>query len=404
MSNSNGFDPLILFLISSCLFPTNSVALGYPVARMQSIERPDPLRHFESYDGGFDLKNKHYWASAAFTGVHGYAIAGIWILCGVGFGIFTVVKNLRARSNGGTFPPVEGPSDSCYMIMFLLILVLTFLAILASGFVIAANLGFLKRTKRLEETLLGAGGEARLRIQNATDALNNMQILLRPYDQPICDRLNVTSSQLEKESRTLRSFIHKSKHSIDAAIQTAYGANVVVVAVNLVMLVASFAIEDFQQNPQNSSLTSILPCKNSTYSDETMMQIGLTVSTFIGKVLARFTCYKENSSDTCKGSGKIISEESYDMASTYTHSVQDLINIFPDLQSLAKCTFVREKFSDIVSHQCRPFRASVKLLWSSMLSLSTIMILLIMGWIVRTSQERGRTFPRFSITPSPSIP
>lgn len=55
--------------------------------------------------------------SAAFTGVHGYVIAAIWALSGLGFGLFVRLKS-----------PGSGPfsdSDFYYVIMFLLVILFT---------------------------------------------------------------------------------------------------------------------------------------------------------------------------------------------------------------------------------------------------------------------------------------
>lgn len=45
------------------------------------------------------------------------------------------------------------------------------------------------------------------------------------------------------------------------------------------------AFKDFQQNPHNSSLSLVVPCVASAYSDQTLVEIGYTVHNFITKVL-----------------------------------------------------------------------------------------------------------------------
>lgn len=45
------------------------------------------------------------------------------------------------------------------------------------------------------------------------------------------------------------------------------------------------AFQDFERDPQNSSLSSIVPCLDSSSSDELLIEIGSTIYKFITKVL-----------------------------------------------------------------------------------------------------------------------
>lgn len=214
------------------------------------------------------------------------------------------------------------------------------------------------------------------------------------------------------------------------------------------------ALDDFQQNPQNNSLQIILPCAKSGASDKMLVQIGFTVHNFITQlnsklgevqgsglndigensigtrgvcdpfsgapnysftpdlcakdtipigelkyVLSRVTCYGENSTGNCADEGRFIPQASSVMLFAYTQSIQDLIEIFPDLANLSQCSKVKQAFANILQYQCRPFRRSARILWSSMLSLSIIMVLLVLTWIVKAHLETGRSFDTCSITP-----
>lgn len=44
-------------------------------------------------------------------------------------------------------------------------------------------------------------------------------------------------------------------------------------------------LEDFEHNPQNNSLISLLPCVDPSYSDKVLVEIGYTVHTSIDTVL-----------------------------------------------------------------------------------------------------------------------
>ncbi|KAI8028816.1 hypothetical protein LOK49_LG01G03158 [Camellia lanceoleosa] len=444
MSKRNGFVlNFVLLLVSSSVFSHKSVVFGSPVSE-QSFKRPDPLRHFKLYKGGYDLTNRHYWASAAFTGIHGYAIAGVWVICGLGFGTYLTLKNFIGSSSASSSLPQH--SESSYIIMFLLLILFSILAIVATGLAIAANQSCLHRTKTLKETVLGAGGDARKTIRNVTDTMNNMLNLLLPYDSKTCRLLNYTSHQLARESRLIRTFVHKNEHTISKAIQLSFADD------------TCSALENFEQNPQNNSLSSILPCANSSSFEKVFKDIGYTVHTSITElnskitqlneflrldeqndnfsevqkicdpfpaatnysyapekcpkdaipigdlagVLSRFTCYPDNTGN-CEHNRRFIPESTYVIARACSIALQDLINIFPDLLNLVQCSFLKDTFSNVVLHQCKPFRASTRKLWISLLSLSVVMVVLVLLWVAKAYQDRGRSFLLCSIIPNPTI-
>ncbi|VFR00016.1 unnamed protein product [Cuscuta campestris] len=211
------------------------------------------------------------------------------------------------------------------------------------------------------------------------------------------------------------------------------------------------ALEDFQQSPQNSSLQSAVPCAKSTTSNTLLVQIGYTVHNYMSQInskladltavvstetqrdsraweicnpfagapnytfapdqcpensipvgnlpniLSRFTCYK--SSQNCEREGKFLPEAIYDQCKAYSESLQDLIDIFPDLVSLIQCSQVKQAFSDIVQFQCQPFRKAALQLWSSMLSFSICLVFLTLLWSAKAYQDKGKSFSPCSIVP-----
>ncbi|KAL7101520.1 hypothetical protein ACP275_08G058700 [Erythranthe tilingii] len=462
---------LLLFSITPLLTHRNSLVFGSSVSE-RIAKRPDPLRKFKHYAGNFDIRNKHYWASAAFTGIHGYAVAAVWLLCGVGFGAFVVVKNLIS-----TFPVVDR-SNSSNIIVFLLIIIFTIFAIGGSSVVIAANEKSLQRAEKLEEIIFGAGEDASLTIAKVKSTMVQMHTLLLPYDSKTCDLLDLIARRLRKVSLTVNTFVQSSRKYWDRAIQTLYVVNVVVVSIDLVALVAGFVLlalqnrpgilvlifccwilttlswiltgvdfffynfigdtcstlKNFEEDPQNNSLKDMLPCPNFTSSAQTLEQINYSVHSFISEInsrieevliqindqnedvsfpevcdpfssapdysykpqncrnnsipvgdlptiLSRFICYEANAStENCMEDGKFVPEGIYEMSLAYSRSIEDFINIYPDLSSLMECSSLKRAFSDIVAGQCRPIELWTKVLWSSMLGLSLVMIVLVLLW------------------------
>jgi ABC-type glycerol-3-phosphate transport system permease component len=53
----------------------------YPLVLAEDrTRRPDVLRHLRVYEGGWNVTNKHYWASVSFTGVSGFLLAALWFI------------------------------------------------------------------------------------------------------------------------------------------------------------------------------------------------------------------------------------------------------------------------------------------------------------------------------------
>ncbi|XP_052730805.1 uncharacterized protein LOC108322028 isoform X3 [Vigna angularis] len=50
--------------------------------------RPDILRGFQRYRGGWDIADQHYWASVGFTGAAGFILAALWF---ISFGLALVI-------------------------------------------------------------------------------------------------------------------------------------------------------------------------------------------------------------------------------------------------------------------------------------------------------------------------
>lgn len=50
----------VFFLVSASVFSPTWVASGSPTEE-PNFKRPDPLCHFHYYNGGYDVRSKHYW-------------------------------------------------------------------------------------------------------------------------------------------------------------------------------------------------------------------------------------------------------------------------------------------------------------------------------------------------------
>ncbi|KAK9129691.1 hypothetical protein Sjap_010178 [Stephania japonica] len=477
---------ITLFIILSI---SSSSASSHLHKQGHGIGRADPLRSFNSYNGGYQIQNPHYWTSAMFTGVHGFALAGIWTLAGLGFGVFVSLNN---HVNGSS-SEIRAHSGSYYLVPFLVAIFFALLAIGTSCLVLAANHKAVHRMNRLKQALLQVAEDADRTILKVARAMEEMHYTLSPYDETTSYQLSLSSHKLENQSQMLRHAVYKQRHLLERSTRIWYGATAGIVSINLIFTIAGLvmlsmhwnsglfviiffcwiftalcwvltgfhfflhtfaedtcsAFEEFQRSPGDNSLNSLIPCADKAQANRIMIEIGHAVHVFISKlnlkivqaittlrlyhddealrsekwkicdpfshdsnytyypdrcskdsipisvipkILTNITCFKDNSTSSCLADEKFLSEASYKVALAYTRTIQDLFNIFPDMQKLAQCSFVKLAFSDILLHQCKPFETSVKFLWSSVISLSIIMVILELVWIVIAYQNRYRSF------------
>ncbi|KAJ1401420.1 hypothetical protein SESBI_28796 [Sesbania bispinosa] len=68
--------------------PGTDSSKGALVLAANRTNRPDILRRFRRYRGGWDIANRHYWASVGFTGAAGFILAVLWF---ISFGLALVI-------------------------------------------------------------------------------------------------------------------------------------------------------------------------------------------------------------------------------------------------------------------------------------------------------------------------
>ncbi|CAL1380864.1 unnamed protein product [Linum trigynum] len=295
---------------------------------LDRYRRPDPLHGFKDYVGTYNVTDKHYWASAMYTGVHGYAIAVAWVICGVGLGIVWALKN-----GGAQLAAIRDFLDYYHLPMFFLLLIFTVLALAATIIVAIANQSSLHKTEELKGTIVKVAKETHRTIQSVVLAMSTIQSLLRPYQPDTSLRLYNITHLLADDSNTIKEYVAKSSHSMDIAIETSHMVHFVVVIVNLAFLVASIpvlflhwhpgfiltiltcwilttmywiltgvdfflhtfaedtcrAFHSFVENPHNNSLSSIIPCMDTPEANELLAEVGGTIHSFISDLNSKIS-------------------------------------------------------------------------------------------------------------------
>ncbi|XP_052205514.1 uncharacterized protein LOC127810214 [Diospyros lotus] len=80
----------ILSATEQALGPGGNPPASTLVLAANRTKRVDILHGFKRYRGGWDIANKHYWASVGFTGAFGFILAVLWFVC---FGVALVVHH-----------------------------------------------------------------------------------------------------------------------------------------------------------------------------------------------------------------------------------------------------------------------------------------------------------------------
>ncbi|XP_020106549.1 uncharacterized protein LOC109722814 [Ananas comosus] len=431
-------------------------------------ERIDPLDNFRKYNGGYNITDKHYWSSTIFTGKYGYIIAALWLVGGVVFAGFRLVvalcvtvKERRERKRLSCFA-------QCDFWLTTVSIFLTFLVIVASTVALVGSSRFHSRAESIKKTIVETAEEASDTIYNATETLTTMQNLTWPNSgSERSYNLNSTVGSLNEEAANIQQKAERSMHLVNKGIQILEVVTAVTVALNLIALLALIAarplrlhraffsltvvcwlltflfwvyfglyffldkfsgdtcaaLDEYRLNPQNSTLSSILPCNEKLSDDTILHDAGAEIHDIIDKVNENISQAKsaylpglqyvcnpfsgppeyhyqpENcSSDTIKigdipqilkryacldstaGSctqGETISASDYNTILIYTTSVQNILDVFPAMERLVDCQLVEDAFSEILADQCMPLKKYAHMTWAALATLSTLMVVIV---------------------------
>ncbi|THG02288.1 hypothetical protein TEA_012259 [Camellia sinensis var. sinensis] len=319
--------------------------------------RVDPLNHFKKYRGGYDITNKHYWSSAIFTGIYGYAIGVLWLLCGLS-AIFTGIYG--------------------YAIGVLWLLC----GLVNGGFLLATSFCCKNSNRKLKKKkgshchkqcypwpiLLATFFTVLAMFEGDTcTALEDFQ--RDPYNSSLssilpCNELLSAKSALSDVSAGIYNLVNE----VNANISTSYQ--------NIVQVCNPFSEPPEYQYQPNS-------CPSNT------IKIG-----DIPRVLKTYTCSDANSG-TCEG--VLISTNDFRTVEAYSNSIQTLLNAYPGMENLVQCQPVEEAFSEILQRHCKPLKRHTRMVWAALLFLSIIMVAVVLIWTVEAHYQQKRQFSDCSV-------
>lgn len=463
---------------------------------MAATVRVDPLNKLKKYRGGYNISNKHYWSSTVFTGKYAYSVAALWLLGGVIYAGFLLISCCCLNKNRRKLSKTSC-SKHCSLWPIILAILFTFLALIASGVVLGASARFNSRATTVKNIIIDSADEAAEAIYNVTGAIKALQDNVGIpnstfFETVIPDStggLDSTARALNNGAADIQRQARKNRRWVNMGLKILYVTTTVVISLNLVaflalsvlgflrlrralcMLIilcwfftvlcwlyfgAYFFIEKFagdtctalvqyQQDPQDSSLSSVLPCDDLFSARSVLLdtkegiydlidQINANISEppaslllnqvlvcnpFSGppdyyyqpencstntipigdipQLLERFTC-SGGDNGTCQG-GEVISASDFRTISAYTSSIQNLLNALPGIERLVDCQIVKDAIDEILSKQCKPVKKFIRMVWAAVSVLSTIMVLLVLTWTIKAYHDRKNHFFNGSVKP-----
>ncbi|KAJ8430991.1 hypothetical protein Cgig2_027704 [Carnegiea gigantea] len=398
-----------------------------PTFQLDDITRVDPLQYFKKYRGGYDITNKHYWS----VSLPHHSLS---------------LPRVRSVANSGR----------------------TSRSPIGSGAALGGTAKFHSRAKTIVSIIIDTADQASHTIHNATGAIKKISETLQSsnsvgdYGVDAASFLASTSNKLDDEAVDIERQARKNRHLVGKGLTILYLLTTINISLNLAAAIAlsetsigyicrfsgdtCTALQDFQQNPENSSLSSILPCDGLLSAKSILLDIGVGVYDIVDQVnvnisllrsnlfpelefvcnpfsgppdylyqpekcptdtvqigdipqvLKLFTC-SDTSGTGCK-QGEFITTNEYNVIEAYTTSIQSLLDGYPEMESLVDCQLVKNAFSDILVNHCKPLKRYVKMTWIAVLSLSMMMLLIVLLWVSTTHHEQKRHFADGSVKPN----
>ncbi|XP_071696126.1 uncharacterized protein [Rutidosis leptorrhynchoides] len=268
-------------------------------------KRPDVLNHFKRYREGWDITNKHYWASVGFTGAVAFVLAIVWFVC---FGLAMITHHCF----GWRIDIKRKESHNSQRICLILLIVFTcasaigciLLSVGQSEFHVEAidTLNYVvNQSDYTVQTLINVTGYLSL-----AKTINVAQVFLPSDVKDDIDHLNV---DLNNAADTLRLKTHQNSQKIRTVFDTVRSS---MIAVAIVMLLVSLL----------GLFLSILGHKNTIYIFIISGWL-LVAVTFI--LCGVFVIINNAISDTCVAMGQWVDNP---------HAETALSNILPCVDEL----------------------------------------------------------------------
>nr|GMD24861.1 uncharacterized protein LOC109156800 [Ipomoea batatas] len=432
--------------------PANEGLTSTLVLAGNRTKRPDILARFRKYRGGWDIANKHYWASVGFTGAAGFILSVVWF---VSFGLALVVHHCIGWSIN-----IKGTESHCSeRICLIVLIVLTCTAAIGCILLSVGQDKFHVESLGTLKFVVNQSDYTVLTLRNVTEYLTLAktvkvaQIFLPSNVMDDIDRLN---EDLNDAADMLEEKTNDNSDRIRGVFNVVFiisGWLLVSVTFILcgVFVVIDNAISDtcvamgeWVDNPHaETALSNILPCVDQRTSNRTLVKSKQVVVDIVNIVngfidtyansnptdphnsiyynqsgpLMPHLCYPydsqlhdlpcfeqelsmENSSSvwqkyTCNVSAtgfcSSIGRLTPDMYGQLVAAVNisyALQHYAPPMLNLQNCNFVRDTFRNITSHHCPPLEHHLRTVNAGLALISVGVMLSLALWMIYANRPQ----------------
>ncbi|KHN25312.1 hypothetical protein glysoja_010229 [Glycine soja] len=438
--------------VAQAVSPNGSVAnnVSKPIKPDNTV-RVDPLDHLKKYRGGFDITNKHYWSVIFFTGIYGYAIGVLWLLCGMVCGFFLLTIKFCCQSDGGrrTKKILSCNYMSCDFSPIPLAISFMILIMVASVLVYVGSSKFHYQARTSVNVIIKIADDASEIIHNVTRALEDIQenLVDSGISAEVSENLNSTAKKMDNAVDNIVKKTRKNKRTVNRAFKFVFVILCWLMTVicwlifGLYFFLENFSIDtctvlcNFEENPYNNSLTSILPCDELRSAKAILPEVGAGISFLITKVnsnlgpmfpnnvylcnpfsappkylyqpefcppnsiqigdipkvLKPYTCFGD-SDENC-GSDHLMNGGEYKVVEAYTSSTQNLLNMYPGMENLIGCKLVKDAFSQILFKHCKALNNFARMAWVAMVFLAVMMVFYVVLSTIKACQDHSSYHP-----------
>ncbi|KAL2546054.1 hypothetical protein Fot_15287 [Forsythia ovata] len=352
-------------------------------------KRPDILSGFHKYRGGWDIANKHYWASVGFTGAGAFILAFLWL---VSFGLALVVHHLC-----GWKINMKGKESSWSLRICLIMLIVFTSAAARSTLITVAAVMLLISLLGLVLSILGHQHAIYVFIISGwllvavTFILCGVFVILNNAISDTCMAMGewVENPHAETalsnilpcvDQRTTNQTLFKSKQVINDIvnivnqyIDSAANANLPPQAVPYYFNQSGPAIPHLCY-PYDSQLQE----RQCAAEEVPMANASL--------VWQNYTC-NVSASGFCSSVGRLTPQMYWELVAALNISYA-LEHYTPLLLSLQNCDFVRDTFREITLFYCPPLKHSLRIVNAGLALISVGVMLSLALWILYANRPQ----------------
>ncbi|RZC82022.1 hypothetical protein C5167_044593 [Papaver somniferum] len=379
--------------------------------------RKDPLDNMKRYRGGWNISEKHYWASVGFTAVPLFAIAAIWfVLFGITLCFICTCYCCCPREP-------YGYSRLAYALSLIFLIFFTIMAIIGCVVLYTGQGKFYGSTTRTFGFILEKGDVVVNNLRNISEYLDSAQNItidrvFLPSDMQT--KIDDIQTKINSSANSLATRTDNNKDKIQDALDT---VRIVLIIVSAVMLFLAFL----------GFLFSILGMK---FIVSILVIIGwiLVAGTFIlcgiFLLLHKYTWFYPSirvdglkrppamelvlfnnvyvaiphpvwqsyvcdvsSTDICTTVGR-ITPKFYTQMSAAVNVSYGLYAYGPFLVDLEDCTFVRDTFSTIGTDYCPGLRRYSQWIYVGLVLVSSAVMLSLIFWVIYARERRHRVYTK----------